>query len=337
MNFLTIATDHITQLPATEGVPERCHQFDERSIKAVNAAIAAKRPLLVRGEPGVGKTQLAAAVAVELRRGYLAFTVDSRTESRDLLYRFDAVTRLADAQVLGHTHCSPEEIRKELAVERFLRPGPLWWAFDWKSIDDSQLDSDTPFALEHNETMRSSKHLEKNGWLVLIDEIDKAETDVPNGLLEALGMSQFRPLGRSKPVTVAGPAPLVVITTNEERVLPDAFIRRCMVLHLELPRTDDGLKSHLIKRGHAHFGKRVENDVLTRAADLLLSDRKAAIRKQLNPLPGQAEFLDLIRAVIDLAAQDSSMSQLEWIDDISRYALKKHPEMQHDAQLRQPG
>ena len=336
MNFLTIPTDHITPLPATDGVPERCHQFDAWSIKAVNAAIAAKRPLLVRGEPGVGKTQLAAAVALELKRGFLSFTVDSRTESRDLLYRFDAVARLADAQVLGQSSCSPQEMRKELAVEKFLKPGPLWWAFDWNSIQETQLDTDTPFAMEHNELMRASGNLDRNGWLVLIDEIDKAETDVPNGLLEALGMSQFRPLGRSNPVTVTGPAPLVVITTNEERVLPDAFIRRCMVLHLELPRTDDGLKTHLMKRGEAHFGSNVEDKVLARAVDLLLTDRKSAIRKQLNPLPGQAEFLDLVRAVIELAKSDQSKTQLQWIDEIARYALKKHPEMQDDGQRPQP-
>lgn len=335
MNFLTIQPDHITPLPAGEGVPERCHQFDAMSIKAVNAAIAAKRPLLLRGEPGVGKTQLAAAVAVELQRGFLSYTVDSRTEARDLQYRFDAVARLADAQVLGHNTASkPHEIREELAVAKYLRPGPLWWAFDWKSIEEGQTETDTPFALEHNDRMRSSGALDKNGWLVLVDEIDKAETDVPNGLLEALGMSQFQPQGRSTPVTVTGPAPLVIITTNEERVLPDAFIRRCLVLHLALPGNEE-LKPHLVKRGQAHFGGQTEDSVLERAAQLLVADRQAAIRQQLSPLPGQAEYLDLVRAVIELANHDRSKSQREWVDEIACYALKKHSELHHDSPMRE--
>ncbi len=74
-----------------------------------------------------------------------------------------------------------------------------------------------------------------NGRVVLIDEIDKADTDVPNGLLEALGAGQFSPQGRAEPVRIVEPFPLVVVTTNEERVLPAPFVRRCFVLHLELP------------------------------------------------------------------------------------------------------
>ena len=114
-------------------------------------AFAAKRPLLVRGEPGMGKSQLARAVAQKLGRPLVSFVVDSRTESRDLLWSYDAVRRLADAQLLGtlsrFQHQSdqqdggaavPDPARKarkwldeELDVAKYVSPGPLWWAFHW--------------------------------------------------------------------------------------------------------------------------------------------------------------------------------------------------------------
>ena len=82
-------------------MPELVHVFDEATIQAVDAALAAQRPLLVRGEPGIGKTQLARAVAKDLGRAYVQRVVDVRTESRDLMWRFDAVERLAEAQLRG--------------------------------------------------------------------------------------------------------------------------------------------------------------------------------------------------------------------------------------------
>ena len=94
-----------------------------------------------------------------------------------------------------------------------------------------------------------------NGCVVLIDEIDKAESDVPNGLLEALGSGRFTPLGQTEAVEVRGEPPLVVITTNEERVLPNAFLRRCLVLELKLPRDDPGLIEHLIGAGGGPFSE----------------------------------------------------------------------------------
>ena len=84
--------------------------------------------------------------------------------------------------------------------------------------------------------------------MVLIDEIDKAEADLPNGLLEALGVGEFTPQGQQQPVKVVGEFPLVIITTNEERVLPNAFIRRCLVLHLKLPEDDKTLRDYLVAR-----------------------------------------------------------------------------------------
>ena len=167
------------------------------------------------------------------------------------------------------------------------------------------------------------------GCLVLVDEIDKAETDVPNGLLEALGAGTFTPEGRHASVTAKGIVPLVVITTNEERALPDAFIRRCLVLHLSLPQLPDERKALielLVARGRAHF-EAADASVLTQAAELLCNDREAALRAHRLPLPGQAEYLDLMRAVLALKPDDPEQQQ-NILQQVSRYAVRKHMEEQ---------
>lgn len=313
MTFLTIEPDHVTPLPHHEGVPERYHEFDETTIAAVNAALAAQRPLLVRGEPGVGKTQLAEAVATELKRAFYSFTVDARTESRDLLWRYDAVMRLAQAQLYAALHRQDDvEIERELAVQRFVHPGPLWWAFDAASAEMACGEGTSPLRVYDNAARRD------HGWVVLIDEIDKAESDVPNGLLEALGAGQFTPFGYEEPVTIRGVAPLMILTTNEERILPDAFVRRCLVLPLTLPRGEEAMIAFLQQRGRAHFGHRTTADVLHEAARQLVADRRAAEAAQLSPLPGQAEYLDLVCAVIGLAPDDAE-AQYHLLASIARF------------------
>ena len=146
-----------------------------------------------------------------LKRPLVRRVVDSRTEARDLLWEFDAVMRLAEAQITAALATVldsqdrrqdaalatsawiredvTKQLRKRLSVRRFLRPGPLWWAFDWKSALKQARISGSPVpTLDHGADP-------ENGCVVLIDEIDKADTDVPNGLLEALGSGEFTPLG----------------------------------------------------------------------------------------------------------------------------------------------
>src|SRR5262249_50323380 len=116
------------------GMLASVHVIDEDSILAVNAALATGRPLLVRGEPGTGKSQLARAVAEALGRAFVSHSVDARTETRDLLWSVDAVARLAEAQVMGALHhVEHDEVRRRIDVIEFVQPGPLWWAFDWAS------------------------------------------------------------------------------------------------------------------------------------------------------------------------------------------------------------
>jgi MoxR-like ATPase len=321
------------------GLPEQYHLFDEDSADAIRAALAAMRPLLIRGETGVGKTQLAAAAASVLGRPLVSKVVDSRTESRDLMWEFDAILRLADAQIAAALPGSQvaqqpvsagetreflrTRLRDELAVANYVRPGPLWWAFDWASAQRQAERTKTPIP------RIEPKADPQKGCVVLLDEIDKADTDVPNGLLEALGAGAFTPVGQSDPVEVQGEPPLVVITTNEERVLPNAFVRRCLVLDLKLPVDDELLIAHLVARARAHFPEQAErsSDVLASAAELIVRDRRIALKASVLPLPGQAEYLDLLRAVFRLAPGDAEL-QKTGLNNVAKFVVRKYEQSQ---------
>lgn len=360
MSYLAATPGTVVNLAASATVPEMVHVLSKAEIDAVNAALAAKRPLLVRGEPGIGKSQLARAAAKALGRAFVSHVVDSRTESRDLLWHFDAVARLADAQLFGALGGvgvpaagpgvsrndrekgavgTPQSVagrwdaleaaaRKRLAVSRYVQPRALWWAFDWEG------------ALQQASAVGVESPTQPDGGdyglgvLVLIDEIDKAESDVPNGLLEALGAGSFTPLGRSAPVAAIGAPPLVIITTNEERTLPDAFLRRCLVLHLRLPKEREALIQRLMSRAAAHFPK-AQEQVLRRAAEMLVDDREKARREHWLPLPGQAEYLDLVRAVVALSSRvgGKQLTPEKILDSVEGFVLKKHPEAIEGAEL----
>lgn len=306
-------------LPAYGSWPATKHSFDDsKVVNAVKAALAAQRPLLVRGEPGTGKSQLARAVARLLDRQFVSEVMNARSESQDLICRFDAVGRLAKAQTLKTEAGSDEAIREALRPEKFIAPGVLWWALDWQSANDVY--ENTEYKLRRPELPPGWEP--DHGSVLLIDEIDKADAELPNGLLETLGNNAVtipwvnRVLGKNNSVP-----PFIIISTNEERELPPAFVRRCVVLNIRLPE-EEKLENWLVGRGALHFGEQCNEDIRREAARQLLKDRKAAKDLGLTP-PGQAEYLDILRALTMLA--EAGENQSKALADISEFSLKKYP------------
>src|SRR4051812_41935089 len=191
---------------------------------AVEVALTTGRPLLLRGAPGSGKSSLAPFVARNLDYRYYEQTVTAASRAQDLLWRFDAVRRLADAQVRAAE--SPE-----LRDEDYVEPGVLWWAFDRESARRRGIQEERGAPklapVEPNADVNGDRR--DDSAVVLVDEIDKADPDLPNGLLEPLSAMRFvvhetgAPIARPAGDQAALSRLLVVITTNEERDLPQAF------------------------------------------------------------------------------------------------------------------
>ena len=299
------------------------HCFEEQSVDAIRAALGARRPLLVRGEPGVGKSQLAKAAARVLQRPLVSQVVTGRTEARDLHYRFDAVARLAQAQILAVAAKQTIDGLDLLDEQKYVQPGPLWWVFNWDSADTQHCATRVKGARPEDPDPAWKWKKETGSVVLLLDEIDKADPDVPNGLLESLGNRQFSVPYFKDPIRCnpAAEPPLVVITTNEERELPAAFVRRCLVLHLALPNGEE-LQTFLMKRGEAHFGNRLSERVLAEAAKQLVDEREHENSEALVR-PGQAEFLDLLAALLEVAEPDEA-DQLRQLEVIKGFALSKN-------------
>ena len=315
-------------LPATGSFKAVPHEYTKEASMALWAAYVTGRPLLLRGEPGTGKSQIARAAAHCLRAPLVTCVIDSRTEPQDLRYQYDAVARLADAQALRDSN-----ERGGLSQQNYIIPGPLWWAFNWQTAKQQsdaarvftsppEIPVFEPAADDTNQQQYSPDH----GCVLLLDEIDKADSDVPNGLLESLGNTGFQVPYIDKPVICGNKPPLVIITTNEERELPAAFVRRCLVLQLDLPKDHAVLKQWLQDRALVHKYA-CEDSIVARAADLLISDRQRATAAGFTP-PGQAEFLDMLSALSKMAPADTQ-KQEEYLVWVSRFALKKQPDDQN--------
>ena len=191
---------------------------------AVNAAITLQRPLLIKGEPGTGKTMLAEEVAAAIGAPLVQWHVKSTTKAQQGLYEYDAVSRLRDSQL------GDERVRR---IENYIVKGVLWQAFD----------SDRPVVL-------------------LIDEIDKADIEFPNDLLRELDRMEFY-VYETRETVRARHRPIVMITSNNEKELPDAFLRRCFFHYIRFPDRDTmqaivdvhypGIKKQLLKEALDSF------------------------------------------------------------------------------------
>lgn len=177
--------------------------------------------------------------------------------------------------------------------------------------------------------------------VLLVDEMDKADADVPNALLEVLGNRSFSVplLGRTVRAE-GGRMPLVIITTNEERELPAAFIRRCAVLNVsppshESPTGESAFIDWLVIRGRVHRHLNIADEARTLAARQVLADRKAAVSAG-YPKVGLAEYIDLLTALHELTAEIPSKrreeEQIGWLQRLGAYALVKNPEQSQDRQ-----
>ena len=166
---------------------------------AVNAAVTLERPLLIKGEPGTGKTVLAEEVSKALKMPLITWHIKSTTKAQQGLYEYDAITRLRDSQL------GDEKVKD---IKNYIKQGKLWEAF------------------ESNERP-----------ILLIDEIDKADIEFPNDLLQELDRMEFFVYETNETIKAAK-RPVVIITSNNEKELPDAFLRRCFFHYISFPDAD---------------------------------------------------------------------------------------------------
>jgi len=217
---------------------------------AVNAAIALERPLLVKGEPGTGKTILAHEIAKALGRQLITWHIKSTTKAQQGLYEYDAVARLRDGQ-LGDPRVGD--------IKNYIRPGKLWDAFASDEVP-----------------------------VLLIDEIDKADIEFPNDLLLELDRMEFFVYETAETVR-AKQRPIVLITSNNEKELPDAFLRRCFFHYIRFPEPDT--MAEIVEVHFPGLQKTLLKDALT--VFFQLRDVPGLKKK-----PSTSELLDWIKLLV---------------------------------------
>jgi MoxR-like ATPase len=217
---------------------------------AVNAAVILQRPLLIKGEPGTGKTQLAQEIAHSLDRPLIEWHIKSTSKAQQGLYEYDAVSRLRDSQ-LGDARVHD--------IRNYILKGKLWEAFE--------LDLQP---------------------VVLIDEIDKADIEFPNDLLRELDRMEFY-VYETQQLVRAKHRPIIIITSNNEKELPDAFLRRCFFHYIRFP--DDATMRRIVG---VHF-PRLKQELLSEALTTFFSIRDTP---GLKKKPSTSELLDWIKLLV---------------------------------------
>ena len=225
---------------------------------AVNAAVTLERPLLVKGEPGTGKTELARQVAQALGLRMLEWNIKSTTKAQQGLYEYDAVSRLRDSQ-LGDARVHD--------VRNYIKKGKLWQAFD------------------------SGEKV-----VLLIDEIDKADIEFPNDLLQELDRMEFHVYETGETIQ-ARQRPIVIITSNNEKELPDAFLRRCFFHYIRFP--DPETMKKIVEVHHPGIKEQLLTEALTQFYEIR---EQSGLKKK----PSTSEVLDWLKLILaeDLAPED---------------------------------
>jgi len=222
----------------------------EDLMVSVNAAISLEKPVIIKGEPGTGKTLLAFEIAKSLKKKLISWHIKSTTTAQQGLYEYDAVTRLRDSQ-LGMEGVDD--------ISNYIKPGKLWESFD------------------------SKDHV-----VLLIDEIDKADIEFPNDLLLELDQMEFYCYELQKTIK-AKKRPIVVITSNNEKELPDAFLRRCFFHYIAFPDRDT-MKEIV----DVHYPD-LENRLMQSAMRIFYEVRElGGIKKK----PSTSELIDWIKLLI---------------------------------------
>jgi MoxR-like ATPase len=265
---------------------------DHRVLLAVKIALVTGRPLLVEGESGSGKSALARAVSETLGWTYYETVVTSQTRLDQLTGWVDLVRRLHHAEMAGRD----ERAGPLPGLDAFVQPGVLWWALDPVSAAGAGAGPEP----NRDPGIVARQPAGDGGAVVLLDEIDKAEPDVPNNLLVPLGSWELRIEGLTEPVKLERPLqPLVVISSNRERDMPPAFLRRCVRLRLGYPS-----RSALIEIAARHVQESDDELVELVASNILRGEAP-----QVSP----AEFVDAVRAAAGLGLDRSSTAGL-WED-----------------------
>ncbi len=259
---------------------------------AINAAIALEKPLLIKGEPGTGKTLLAFEVAKALNKPIYTWHIKSTTTAQQGLYEYDAVSRLRDAQ-FGN-----EDVKD---ISNYIVKGKMWQAFE-----------------------------SEEQAVLLIDEIDKADIEFPNDLLLELDKMEFYVYELQKTIQ-AKTRPIVIITSNNEKELPDAFLRRCFFHFIRFPD-----KATMIDIIDVHF-KNLDNELIDDALKLFYGLRDI---QGLKKKPTTSELIDWIRLLKLGKIDKSELAAVDYIEKQPPYfgsLIKNEQDIDHIGRVKRAG